>query len=114
MDPISETIGNFGKYQATRIAMVFFVAIPGIGHIFASVFGMAKTDFWCDDSHGLMDDRGSSDNVSQCSVVKFDGDNATIDEACDSFRFDHSFWRNTIIMEYGLVCQYSYLTGGDL
>ena len=42
VDPISETIGNVGRYQVLRIILVFLISIPGIAHIFCSVFAVAK------------------------------------------------------------------------
>ena len=109
-EPLAEIIGDIGKWQAQRIAIVFFIGIPGIAHVFSAAFIAAKTDYWCSDQ--LSDDllnytieslpKGipSSKNVSLLCASD-----------CKEYGFDHSFWKSTLISQFGLVCEKSYLSG---
>ena len=48
-EPLAELMGEIGKWQLWRIAIVFWLGIPGIAHVFSSAFIAAKTDYWCKD-----------------------------------------------------------------
>jgi len=90
-DQIISVIGETGTWQLQRIFIVFIVSIPGLAHIFVSPFSMPKTDFWC------IDDDGNNMTKNEC----FD--------SCSKYEHDLSFWDQTIISEYDLVCERSYL-----
>ena len=92
-DILSETIGDIGRFQATRIAFLFLISIPGLAHVFCLVFGLVKVDSWCAD--GVR----SNKTINKCV------------EGCEVYDYDRSFWRQTIIMEYDLVCARDYLLG---
>ena len=44
-DKMNEIIGEIGKWQFHNIAIVFMVGLPGLAHIFSSVFVSHKSDF---------------------------------------------------------------------
>ena len=44
-DKMSEIIGEFGRWQLTKIAIVFIIGVPGLCHIYGSVFVAATSDF---------------------------------------------------------------------
>jgi len=92
VDQITAVIGETGKWQLQRIAIVFFISIPGLAHIFVSPFSMPKTDFWCYDE--LTD---SNHTKNECL------------DSCKMYQHDLSFWEETVISQYDLVCQRSYL-----
>jgi hypothetical protein len=48
-DKLAEIIGEIGRWQLQNIFIVFLVGIPGLAHIYSSVFVAAKSDFWCSD-----------------------------------------------------------------
>ena len=112
-EPLAELMGEIGKWQLWRIAIVFWLGIPGIAHVFSAAFIAAKTDYWCKDDlprpRFNLDDRlnytldtlpfGIPANKNACNI------------GCKSFGYDHSFWYSTIIMQWDLVCEWSYLSG---
>jgi hypothetical protein len=94
-DPIATVIGDIGRWQLQRIAVVFLVSMPGLCHIFCVVFGTVKVDYWCADNDAILNNDTRNECVENCSV----------------YRFDNSEWQNTIQMEYGLVCDRAPLVG---
>ena len=42
-------VGQVGRWQLEKAAMVFLISIPGLAHIFLTPFLMPATDFWCGD-----------------------------------------------------------------
>ena len=44
-DKMSEIIGEFGRWQLSKIAIVFIIGVPGLCHIYGSVFVAATSDF---------------------------------------------------------------------
>ncbi len=92
-DPISDAIGEVGKWQAWRVFIAFLVSVPGLCHIYGVVFSTVKTDYWC-----LAED-GTNGTRNECV------------EGCDEYGFDTEFWARTVLMEYQLVCDRSYLVG---
>ena len=106
-EPIAEVMGDFGKWQMQKITIVFLIGIPGIAHIFSAAFVAAKTDFWCKDN--LLDNR--SNYTIDTLPVGTPTNKNSCDIGCQEFGFDQSFWSSTIIMQYNLVCQWSYLSG---
>ncbi|XP_023332421.1 organic cation transporter protein [Eurytemora carolleeae] len=98
-DQIISLIGETGRWQLERIGIVFLVSIPGLAHIFMSPFAMPKTDFWC------VETESSGVHVHQDNLTK----NECLD-SCTSFEYDLSFWEETIISDYNLVCEASPLS----
>ena len=109
-EPLAEIMGDIGKWQVKRIMIVFVIGIPGIAHVFSAAFIAAKTDYWCKDD--LTDNRLNytidslpkgiltSKNVTQLCASE-----------CKEFGFDHSFWEDTLISQFSLVCDASYYSG---
>jgi len=90
-DQIVAVIGEVGRWQLEKIAIVFLVSIPGLAHIFVSAFVFAKVDFWCAD--GLPDKTHANDSIKNVCP-----------DTCTNFQFDHSTWKQTVISEFDLVC----------
>ena len=44
-DKMSEIIGEIGRWQLQKIAIVFIIGVPGLCHIYGSVFVAATSDF---------------------------------------------------------------------
>ena len=42
-------VGQVGRWQMEKAAMVVLISIPGLAHIFLTPFLMPATDFWCRD-----------------------------------------------------------------
>lgn len=100
-EPMAYVIGEIGKWQLQNIAIVFVIGIPGLAHIFSSVFVAAKTDYWC------ADDLQPGDDPLVANISK---NKEACRENCTKYEFDHSFWENTIIMEWDLTCGKSDLS----
>jgi hypothetical protein len=94
-DPISAIIGNIGRWQIQGIVIAILISIPGLCHIYCVVFGTVRTDFWCADGGAELTNGTRNECVDGCS----------------EYKFDISFWTNTIPMEFELVCDRAYLVG---
>jgi len=92
-DQIVSVIGEKGIWQLEKSLIVFLVSIPGLGHIFLTPFLFPKTDFWCSNENNTSEDV----DMSNCSLP------------CNNYSFDKSFWIETVVSEFGLVCENSYL-----
>ena len=100
---MNEIIGEMGRWQMQNILIVFLVGIPGLAHVYSSVFVAAKTDYWClDNVTEAMDPNNPNANVSR-------GADACHQTCQQGFGFDQSFWQSTMIIEWELVCQHKYL-----
>ena len=109
-DPIAEIIGDVGKWQIQRILIVFVIGIPGIAHVFSAAFIAAKTDYWCKD-----DLPNNWSNYTLDTLPKGILTSKNVTELCASnckeYGFDHSFWTDTLISQFSLVCDSSYFSG---
>ena len=101
-DPMASVIGEFGKWQFQKSLIVFFVGIPGLAHIFSSVFVAAKVDYWC------VEDVPTGVDPLTANISR---NKEACREDCNEYEFDHSFWERTIIMEWDLLCEDSDLSG---
>jgi len=93
-------IGETGRWQLQKILIVFFVSIPGLAHIFVSAFVAPKQDFWCTDDLDDNDvlENGVPENIlNECSAE------------CSVYGYNQSFWQETIVSEWDLVCSLSSL-----
>ncbi|RZF34669.1 hypothetical protein LSTR_LSTR017661 [Laodelphax striatellus] len=52
-DPISQSIGEFGRWQFLLTFLLSLVNFPCTFHIFAPTFEGAQRDFWCARPDGL-------------------------------------------------------------
>ncbi|TRY70110.1 hypothetical protein TCAL_01190 [Tigriopus californicus] len=87
---IGDILDTFGAWQIKRVALMFFLSLPGCAHIFAMIFATVKEDFWCE-ANGQ-----SNETINQC------------EEGCPKYVFDRSIFQNTVTMRYGLVCEKHY------
>ena len=95
-DVIGSIIGDIGKWQITRIILLFLISMPGISLIFSMPFVFTSTQFWCKDD--LTD-----------SVAKNLTGHTACNIGCEQYEYDRSYWTNTIKMEFDLVCEREYL-----
>lgn len=54
-DPISQSIGNFGRWQFLLTFLLSLVNFPCTFHIFSPTFEGASRDFWCARPEGFRD-----------------------------------------------------------
>ena len=93
--------GEMGRWQWQNILIVFLVGIPGLAHVYSSVFVAAKTEYWC------LDNVTTDKPMEDPNVLK--GKNACLASCQKGYGFDQSFWQSTMIMEWELVCENKYL-----
>ena len=108
VDKMNQIIGEIGRWQYQNIAIVFLVGVPGLAHIFSSVFVAAKSDFWCSD----FGDSKPSDKYQYDEVTKT---NISLINFCPkncpngTYIFDKEFWTSTLRIQFNLVCERNYL-----
>ena len=107
-EPIAEVMGDVGKWQLQRIAIVFFIGIPGISHVFSAAFVAAKTDYWCKDN---LVDKLSTNYTAETLPYGTPLNKDACGIGCKKFGFDESFWYDTLISQWDLVCEKSHLSG---
>lgn len=101
-DKMSEIIGEFGRWQLQKIAIVFIIGVPGLCHIYGSVFVAATSDFRCSDD--IIDI--PIDEVVYNKSLSID----TCSKSCEGdYIFDKSFWTSTLRIQWGLVCEKNFL-----
>ena len=109
-EPIGEIMGEIGKWQIQRILIVFVIGIPGIAHVFSAAFIAAKTDYWCKDD---LPNNWSNYTLDTLPKGILTSKNVTelCASSCKEYGFDHSFWKDTLISQFSLVCDSSYFSG---
>ncbi|XP_075227145.1 organic cation transporter protein-like isoform X2 [Lycorma delicatula] len=132
-DPISQSIGNFGRWQFLLTFLLSLVNFPCTFHIFSPTFEGASRDFWCARPEGFRDlPVDLWKNLSGIFSVVSDGkvkyDPCTIKDMplpihnytdvsvtfsnesvprkkCLHWEYDSSGFGETIISEWDLVCE---------
>ena len=121
-DPIADVIGDFGKWQVQKIILMFLISVPGLAMIFSVPFVFYKTEYGCVESNSILDG-ALNDSIKSLDEpqVLYQG-NITIpiqkraqqngcEISCNQFEYDRSFWQQSVIMEWNLVCDHNYLAG---
>ena len=124
-DPIADIIGEFGKWQVQKIILMFLISVPGLAMIFSVPFVFYKTEYGCVESNSILVGASNDSIISlNESQVLYQG-NISIPITknviqngcgikCNQFEYDRSFWQQSAIMEWNLVCDQSYLAGKPL
>ena len=121
-DSIADVMGEFGKWQVQKIALVFLISVPGLATIFSVPFVFYKTKFECNEpTVGIEGIAVSSLNsINEIKYIRQDNISSQIQNqtfqngckvSCNSYEYDRSFWQQSVIMEWDLVCDQSYLLG---
>jgi len=98
-DQIVSVIGNTGRWQLEKLLLVFLVSIPGVAHIFVSAFVAPKTDFWCEEE--------LVPTLTVADLPEHLKNNCSL--SCSKYSFDKSFWEETVLSEWYLICGSSWL-----
>lgn len=118
-EQIINAIGGFGKWQLIKcIYITAIIWMPASFHLLNMVFFREKTEFWCaqpknvniDNWRNVSSPSGDSCHIYDVDWSQYNGqdlENSTL-KNCDSFEYDRSFWRRTIIHEFDLVCDNAY------
>ena len=108
-DKMNEIIGEMGRWQLQNIIIVFVIGIPGLAHIYSSVFVAAKSDFWCSDFGEDKEHLTYTGNVENAPLKNHSLVNYC-PESCDGdYTFDKSFWTSTLKIQFNLVCDRKHL-----
>ena len=121
-DSIADVMGEFGKWQVQKIILVFLISVPGLATIFSVPFVFYKTNFECNEpTIGIEGIAVSSvDSINEIKYIHQDNISSQIQNqtfqngcgvSCNSYAYDRSFWQQSVIMEWDLVCDQSYLLG---
>ena len=121
-DSIADVMGEFGKWQVQKIMLVFLISVPGLATIFSVPFVFYKTKFECNEPtigiEGIA--VGSLNSINDIKYIQQDNISSQIQNQtfqngcevnCNSYEYDRSFWQQSVIMEWDLVCDQSYLLG---
>ncbi|OQV18499.1 Carcinine [Hypsibius exemplaris] len=134
-DDVLKDVGEFGRFQQLLLIFVLLPpCLPGAFHGFSQIFVVATpSEFWCrnpkagaenlsqSDIQGLLPRRDDTDNTtySQCLMYDFSQNssdyhnrNWTSDGTvpCQyGWEFDRSVYQSTIVTDWNLVCDKSFL-----
>jgi len=119
-DQITNVIGEIGQWQLEKILIVFIAAAPGLAHIFHAGFITPKQKFWCEQAM-----KDGVDFPPPWTVVSVFNETFLVSPGdmtdnsskllghcipeCVNYGFDHDFWQATMITEWDLVCERSWL-----
>jgi len=125
-EQIVNAIGGWGKWQLQRcILIVIIIWLPASFHLLNMVYYTAPTKFscsrpantnfsieeWQEFTHKVKNVTSANETVYDPCWIKnpvraIAGDFASDEYVeCTDWEFDRSFWKNTIIMEFKLVCE---------
>ena len=121
-DPIANVIGDFGRWQVQKIILVFLISVPGLAMIFSVPFVFYKTEYGCVESNSMVVGALNDSIISLNESHTLHQHNISIPIQkralrngcgiiCNQFEYDRSFWQQSAIMEWSLVCDQSYLAG---
>jgi len=122
-DQVTKVIGEVGRWQLEKILIVFIAAAPGLAHIFHAGFITPKQKFWCKSAI----DAATGEDIPPPWTVEYPEKNKSYlvypgmhnysDKkllghcipGCTDYDFDPTFWVSTMITEWDLVCERSWL-----
>lgn len=128
-DPISQAVGEYGRWQLQLTFFLSLFNIPCTWHIFALTFQSLPSDFWCakpphlanisvdvwrNISHTL-DTKDGKDSYNPCYIWDVDYSAATFSghnnasRACVQWQFDSAESGETITEKWQLVCDRAQL-----
>ena len=103
---VSDITGDWGPWQRNIFLFLFTGAIFSAFHGLGVTFYAPDIEFWCSDDAENVDPDESiwSNSTDQC---KLQIDGTTV--KCNQWSYDKSFYQSSIISEWDLVCDKSWL-----
>ncbi|KAI5727113.1 hypothetical protein M8J76_014403 [Diaphorina citri] len=133
-DPISNAIGEFGRWQFQLTVLLSLLNIPCTWHIFALTFQAADQNFWCAQTDnfdhisfpewinisGVFTRDDEKFGYNPCAIKDLDysqsyhdllleSENVTTTRPCQKWLYDTNNFGDTIISEWNLVCTRAHL-----
>ncbi|XP_045499055.1 organic cation transporter protein-like isoform X1 [Colias croceus] len=126
-DVVSSVIGEYGRWQLMMTFLLSLFSFPCTFHIFLPTFTAKATKFWCERPDNLSTlplenwinysqpqggcyVRTLSSEVTVESIMNFTAPVLDSFQKCERWGFDRSEVGDTIISEWGLVCDKASLT----
>lgn len=128
-DPISQAVGEFGRWQLQLTFFLSLFNIPCTWHIFAPTFQQVSTDFWCARPPNLselsvdvwknmshtIEFKDGKDSYNPCYIWDLDYTNPSTfgsnndTRQCTQWEFNSSVFGETITGKWQLVCDRAQL-----
>jgi len=108
-DPVLDRIGNWGRWQAIKIAAFGWVGFFFGWHMLAVNLLVPEQEFWCSpESLGLEagvrpDDWNTTDGCTFAELGE------QVHQICTRWDYDRSTWPETAVSQFDLVCDRDYL-----
>ncbi|KAI8437281.1 hypothetical protein MSG28_011655 [Choristoneura fumiferana] len=102
-DVFSTLLGNFGKWQLIIFLSVCLIKLSSGWVQMAILFLTPKIVFWCEEFN--------TNDTNFDSVSRIIVSNGTCYEDCIKYGYDPEPFQNTIISEWDLVCEKSWMAG---
>ncbi|XP_066998646.2 organic cation transporter protein [Anabrus simplex] len=101
-DPVSQLVGEFGRWQLQLTFLLSLFNFPCTWHIFASTFQSPSVKYWCVDepTNGSFSVHNGS-STDACLVLE--SNNTT--RLCTQWEFDETEFGATITSQWSLVCE---------
>nr|CAD7587852.1 unnamed protein product [Timema genevievae] len=126
-DPVSQAVGEFGRWQLQLTFLLSLFNVPCTFHIFAVTFQAPVVDFWCtrppgftemdvptwrNMSHSVVLSQNGTPEYDACAVWDMDYNNTAINNVattnitrlCTDWEFSREEFGDTIISQWNLVC----------
>lgn len=109
---ITDIIGQFGPWQRNIFIIVFCLGLPAAWNHLIIAFYAPNLEYWCipTQDFNISDDVWKNitwrkeNNWEECKLPKNESS-----KVCSKWKYDHSFYSATIIEEWDLVCERSFL-----
>lgn len=104
MDNLINMVGPFGRFQKFALLMIGLVSSLSSMTVYATIFLAANPKFYCTEN----DQHGGVDHDADYCHLRPHLNTSSSNIKC---HFDNSYYTNTIVTEWMLICEDKYLVG---
>ncbi|XP_067119501.1 organic cation transporter protein-like [Centruroides vittatus] len=122
-EDITDIIGHWGKWQLFLMMLIIYTNIPNEWYMFGMAFMAPKINYWCttplNSSNTTtekwknfsiqLEEIADKETRDQCDVYSITEKGEEIRVPCQSWDYDHSFYKSTITEKWNLVCKNAFL-----